>query len=92
MKAGAERDGAELVLVLEAVDAHEAAENERAAWDDGLEELSRRAADVGWWLAASAALAARGRAVRPHDLDLIATPSERRGLDDRVRLIREALA
>jgi hypothetical protein len=44
---------------------------EPTAWDEALATLLERAPD-GWWLAGSAALAARGLAVEPRDLDVIA--------------------
>jgi hypothetical protein len=47
-------------------------------WEDALAEVCTRfgPADVGWWLGGSAALAARGVPVSPHDLDLIVAGSD----------------
>ena len=51
---------------------------ERAVWDEALALVLARAAGIDWWLAGSAALAARGAAVEPRDLDLI---SDARGAE-----------
>jgi hypothetical protein len=40
-------------------------------WADALETVLGRAADVDWWLAGSAALAARGIPVAPRDVDVV---------------------
>jgi hypothetical protein len=40
-------------------------------WADALETVLVRAGDVDWWLCGSAALAVRGIAVAPRDLDLV---------------------
>lgn len=53
----------------------QAASLERAPWEEGLDELVRRTPEADWWLAGSAALAARGLAVTPRDLDVIASPA-----------------
>jgi hypothetical protein len=48
-------------------------------WEDALDDTVRRLdrADVEWFLAGSAALAARGIPVAPRDLDLVATDDRR---------------
>ena len=43
-----------------------------APWEDALATLVDRAGTRDWWLAGSAALAVRGLAVAPRDIDLIA--------------------
>jgi len=50
----------------------QAAGLEPVPWDAALETVLERAGADGWWLAGSAALAVRGLAVDPGDLDLIA--------------------
>ncbi len=42
-----------------------------ARWEHALEVLIERAGHVEWWLGGSAALAVRGAAVEPRDLDLV---------------------
>ncbi len=66
-------------------------------WADTLALVCGRLAGVDWWLTGSAALAVRGLAVVPGDLDLVVPAgaarravSGRRGLHDRVRLIDAA--
>lgn len=48
----------------------QAARLEPVPWEDALELVHSRAPD-GWWLAGSAALAVRGLAVEPRDVDVI---------------------
>jgi hypothetical protein len=49
---------------------------EPVPWEDALDEVARRLDGSRWWLVGSAALAARGVAVRPRDLDLIVDAEE----------------
>jgi hypothetical protein len=49
----------------------QAAGSEPAPWEETLETLLARTGGNGWWLAGSAAVAVRGGAVSPRDLDLI---------------------
>jgi hypothetical protein len=49
----------------------QAAGSEPAPWEETLETLLARTGGDGWWLAGSAAVAVRGGAVSPRDLDLI---------------------
>src|SRR5918992_70402 len=46
---------------------------EPAPWQEALREAVRRLndADIDWWLAGSAALAARGLRIEPRDIDLV---------------------
>ncbi|HEY6052677.1 MAG TPA: hypothetical protein VIU86_02035 [Gaiellaceae bacterium] len=51
---------------------------EPAPWDDALHETARRLDDAGvdWWLTGSSALAVRGLAVSPRDLDLVVSEAD----------------
>jgi hypothetical protein len=55
----------------------QAADLDPVPWQDALAEVCRRfEGQVDWWLGGSAALAARGAPVRPHDLDLIVAEAD----------------
>jgi len=55
---------------------HQAARIDKAPWRAALEEVLARAPADGWFLAGSAALAVRGVAVEPRDVDLVALDGE----------------
>ncbi len=57
----------------------QAADLDPVPWQDALDEVCRRFASDGavdWFLGGSAALAVRGAAVHPHDLDLIVSEAD----------------
>jgi hypothetical protein len=55
---------------------YQAARIDTTPWRPALEEVLSRAPADGWFLAGSAALAVRGVAVEPRDLDLVAVDVE----------------
>ena len=56
---------------------YQAARIDKTPWRPALEDLLARCADVdGWFLAGSAALAVRGVAVDPRDIDLVAVDAD----------------
>jgi hypothetical protein len=57
-----------------------------ARWQDALETVVERAGEVDWWLTGSGALAVRGIAVAPRDLDLV-TSAE--GAEELARLFAD---
>lgn len=68
-------------VILQLADVH------RVPWDDALAALLARTAGRGvdWWLGGSAALAVRGVAITPHDLDVITDRSGALTLRDVLR-------
>jgi hypothetical protein len=80
---------------LEAIYAHfqrvardlvdDTARSRRAAWEAALELVVERARGVDWWLTGSAALAVRGVAVEPRDIDLVTTTAGAFELGDRLQ-------
>jgi hypothetical protein len=62
----------------------QAARIDPVPWREALRELCERTSDqrVGWWLTGSAALAVRGAAIKPGDLDLVCTSEEAIRLGD----------
>ena len=62
----------------------QAARLEPVPWREALRELCRRTCDqpVDWWLTGSAALAVRGAAIKPGDLDLVCGSADALRLGD----------
>jgi hypothetical protein len=59
-----------------------------ARWEEALATLLDRAAGVDWWLGGSAALAVRGLAVAPRDLDLVTSAA---GAEELARRLADLL-